>query len=149
MPPITSVLIVKIILMSFVAVALLCVIPCVPVGLKAISDLELHSTSEKSMTSEEASSAKIILVTMMVLEFVTLILVFVAAVKDNFCLSCITATALFAWSLGYMFLLRTSLDIIVLVLNVLVSVVAMIFAILVKTFPRPPRQHSADEWELS
>lgn len=141
-----SVMIVKTILIVVIVITFLVVLPAVPVGIKAIDDLERHPDHKNSMTTEQAGGAKIILTVLTVLELIFLLFELIGAIKKNFLLTLVGAICLSLMSLGLMFALRTNLDVIVLVFNVLVATVGVIFAILVKTHASDaPR----DEWELS
>lgn len=128
-----ALLIVKYVLLIFTIVGLLCAIPAIPVGLRAIGDLELHETHEKSLTHEQANSERIILIVLLIVEMIALLFTFIGGLKENFCLSMVSSILLLLWSLGYMFIVRSGLDIILLVMNVMTSIVGIIFSALLKS----------------
>lgn len=128
-----SIKIIKYVLLVFIVVAVLCVIPTIPIGYKHINDLVTHPTHKNSMTREQASSAKIVLVVAVLVEFVLLVVTFIGGLKENFCLTLVASVLLILWSLGYMFVVRSSLDLIVLVLNVLTAVIGLILAVLLRS----------------
>ena len=133
MPARVSIIIIKHVLLVFCIVCLLCAIPAIPVGLRRISNLELHPTDTDSMTREQASGSRIVLIIAMAIEMILLVITFIGGLKENFCLTLVASVMLLLWSLCYMFAVRSGLDVILLVLNVMSAVIGLLLSVVVRT----------------
>lgn len=122
----------KLLIVGLLAVTIVTSVVSLPVRIGFLNYLTLHPTHDRSMTTEQASSGKIMYAALVILQVVILGSAVFATLRHRFVLKMVCSVSLTIWSVCLVVEEMSAMDITLLILTILSSASLMAFSIVIR-----------------
>lgn len=122
----------KLVIVGLIAVTIVTSIVSLPVRIGFLNYLTLHPTHDRSMTTEQASSGKIMYAALVILQVVILGSAIFATLRHRFVLKMVCSVSLTIWSVCLVVEEMSAMDITLLILTDLSAASLMVFSIVIR-----------------